>query len=141
MGLFKQIFNGSGATSNFTQSHMVFSPSEVVFFRILQQIAKDLSLIIFPKICLDNIISVPVKDKQKFKLNDKFVDFLFCDKDSFQPIIVIELDDSTTNRPDKAEHDLLINRVLEEANIKIIRINVQRQYDSEEILTIISNNL
>jgi hypothetical protein len=142
MGLFKQMFNGTGvAPINGALAHMVFSPSEVTFFRLLQEVTKDLPFIIFPKICLNHAISLPQKDKQKYTLEDKFVDFMLCDKDTFQPIIVIELDDSTTNRPDSVTHDFLINRVLEEAEIKLIRINVQREYDADQIKDMIQNQL
>lgn len=61
------------------------------------------------------------------------MDFVLCDPGTLQPIFVIELDDSSHNRPDRMLRDAFVEVVLESAKIPLVRVPVKRNYDQKEL--------
>ncbi len=54
-------------------------------------------------------------------INGKSVDFLVCDKETSKPVIAIELDDWTHMKADRIERDELVNTILSEADVLLVR--------------------
>ena len=65
-------------------------------------------------------------------IKSKHIDFVICDR-ALPPIIVIELDDSSHQRPDRVARDRDVNRILEIAGLPILRVPVREAYDEAEI--------
>ena len=59
----------------------------------------------------------------------KTVDFIICSAATLSPRLVIELDDSSHQRPDRQERDKLVDVVLGSAGLPILYIPVQAHYD------------
>lgn len=65
-------------------------------------------------------------------IKSKHIDFVICDA-ALSPIIAIELDDLSHQRPDRVARDRDVNRILEIAELPILRVPVRQAYDLAEI--------
>lgn len=140
MGLFKSMFGRNEMVTGERRSSLL-SASEGDFMNILLKIMDAESFIVCPKVNLGSMISVRDQKKSKFSVEHTVIDFMLCERDSFRPVLGIELDDSTNNRPEMAEQDLLINKLFEHAELPLLRINVQREYDVDDIAHQVFNAL
>lgn len=74
--------------------------------------------------------------ERKFHSNQvqcKHVDFLLCDKITIEPLLVIELDDSSHKNYDHAERDQFKNDTFDAVGIPYIRMTIQEQYDTDSL--------
>jgi|SRR3989344_901686 len=55
-------------------------------------------------------------------ISQKSVDFVLCDKKDISPLLAIELDDRSHERPDRIERDHEVARILKEAGVPLYRI-------------------
>lgn len=53
-------------------------------------------------------------------INGKSIDFLIIDRGTFQPLLGIELDDSSHERHDRQERDELVNEIFKQAKLPLI---------------------
>lgn len=54
-------------------------------------------------------------------INGKSIDFLIIDRGTFQPLIGIELDDSSHERQDRQERDKIVNAIFKQTNLPLVR--------------------
>lgn len=97
---------------------------EYAFFKALQPLAQKYNLMICPKIRLADLVSVPQGTKEAKWFNyikAKHVDFTLCDMD-LRVKLIIELDDSTHDRPDRQTRDDFVDRVFQQINIKLLHV-------------------
>lgn len=97
---------------------------EYAFFKVLQPIARKYNLMICPKIRLADLVAVPEGTKERKWFNyikAKHVDFTLCDMD-LRVKLVIELDDSTHDQPERQSRDDFVDRVFQKANIKLLHV-------------------
>ena len=118
------------------------SPAEIAFFQTLKKLVGE-NLIIFSKPSLREFISVVNRSDQTAfnRINQKHIDFLVCDPNTFQPRFAIELDDSSHRQTNRIERDKFVDQVFTGINLPLIHIPVQRAYDVEQINGIIRNAL
>jgi uncharacterized protein DUF2726 len=57
---------------------------------------------------------------------------VICDA-ALSPLVAVELDDSSHQRPDRVARDRDVDRILEIASLPILRVPVRRTYDGAEI--------
>lgn len=69
------------------------------------------------------------------KIQSKHFDFVLCDPSTFEPIIIIELDDSSHNNPKNKQRDEVKNQACETAKLPILRHKIQSKYDPFELNT------
>ena len=81
------------------------------------------------------------KRKWLNKILAKHIDFVLCDPGNLQPIVCIELDDPSHNRPERIERDVFVNKAFESAGIPLLRIPTQASYRSREIRELIDEVL
>jgi very-short-patch-repair endonuclease len=74
-------------------------------------------------------------------INEKSVDFVLCDKAYIAPKLVIELDDSTHERPDRIERDREVERILEEAGLPLLRLGNHGSFNAQELNQKITTSL
>lgn len=75
-------------------------------------------------------------DNRKFFNNQiqcKHFDYVVCDKLKFEPVLIVELDDSSHHWYDHWERDDFKNRACQMAGLPLLRIKAQEEYDREEI--------
>lgn len=92
-------------------------------------LAVGIGYFVFPQVRLVDVITPSIsKNKNNSlylslfrSLSQYSVDFIIVRKIDFHVVCVIELDDSTHDKPDRIKRDLKVNAALESANIFILR--------------------
>ena len=99
--------------------------AEHEFYDVLGQ-AVSADFRIFAQVHLPTIIEHKIAGqnwKAAFKnINGKSVDFVLCDKEHVSPVLAIELDDKTHDRPDRMERDVEVEMMLKQAGVPLLRI-------------------
>lgn len=113
----------------------------------MDQIAKELNLVVFSQVSLYNIIE-PKNTAQKNiafnRIRSKSIDFVLTDSKNCEILLCIELDDYTHRYyKQRIERDKFIHDLFSDLGIKLIRINVSNYYDAQilknKIQTAIAN--
>ncbi len=114
----------------------LFTYREREFYRVLMnEVGGEYQ--VFAKVRLGDFLYVANEPADKrYHLNQiqcKHVDFLLCDKVKQQPLLAIELDDSSHAKYDHRESDKFKSRVFTEVGLKLLRVKVQQTYPKGEI--------
>jgi very-short-patch-repair endonuclease len=67
------------------------------------------------------------------RITQKHLDFLVCDSVTMKPLLGIELDDSSHKRNNRQERDEFVESVCKVAGLPLLRLPVQREYNTREI--------
>lgn len=112
----------------------VITLTELSFYNILLEIAKELDLILFSQVSLYNIIETKYNNQSAFnKIKSKTIDFVLVDKSNCRIKLCIELDDYTHNRYDRIERDKFINKLFEDLEIDLIRFKASNYYNKDAL--------
>jgi very-short-patch-repair endonuclease len=99
----------------------------------------------FPQVHLDSIIFPKGFRNDRFyafrHINQKSVDFVACDKEQLRPLFALELDDKTHDRPERIERDKEVERILQGAGIRLIRIHNRGHINPKELVQIIQQSI
>jgi hypothetical protein len=118
----------------FLKRKYLLTKAEKGFFDVLSSIVGNHP--IHAKVRLADIVDADQRHllrKSNFDyIKSKHIDFVICDR-ALSPIIAIELDDSSHQRPDRVARDRDVNRILEFASLPILRVPVRRTYDGADI--------
>lgn len=92
---------------------------------------------VFPQIHLPAILDHKIKNGQNWfaafrHIDEKSVDFVLCTKNDLCPILAIELDDWSHERPSRQERDREVERILHDAGLPLLRL--KDNSDTPEIL-------
>lgn len=80
---------------------------------------------IFPQVSVDKLVEVTTsKNFYRYfnKINQKSVDFVLVDKNTFETVEVIELDDPTHLWKSRKKRDDFVNKVFDETGINLKRL-------------------
>ena len=114
----------------------LLTKAEVAFFNVIHPIV-DKHMHLFAMVRLADLVYIArgTEKRRSFqnKVNQKHVDFVLCKRGDLKPILVIELDDSSHQRPDRQERDIFLEDVLKQANLPLLRVPVRANYDVEEL--------
>lgn len=120
------------------------TPAELSFFKVLEQ-AVSKTYYIFPQIKLASLVEAKGKGSIYYsrhnRIDRKTVDFVIADIISCNPLLVIELDDSSHNNWDRWERDAFCNEVLKQTGIPILRIPVKSDYNPTNIKEMIEEKI
>ena len=123
-----------GANRSLYAARSLLSPAETDFYYCLVHYY-GASAILCPKVRLGDLIG-PRKglDKSTYqtalnRVSSKHVDFVILRPEDLTVLGVIELDDSSHSRQDRADRDGFKDDALRQANIPICRVKARRQYD------------
>lgn len=97
---------------------------EYRFYLLLREVADEYHCIICPKVGVKDLLSVTDKKqymKYFYKIAQKHVDFVICDRDLYV-LFAIELDDSTHETRDARKRDHLKDKAFAAAGIPLKRI-------------------
>lgn len=112
------------------------SAAERSFYQVLLTALGDRATVC-PKIGLWDLFFVarPHENRgAKAHIDRKHVDFLVCQPITMQPLLGIELDDSSHQRPDRQQRDADVEAVFETAGLPLVRIPVRRSYNTQDLL-------
>jgi hypothetical protein len=115
-----------------TYSLMTFQERKFYRTVLLKELGSH--YLIFSKVRLGDLIWIANEPTEKKRYSNqiqcKHIDFVLCDKSTLEPVLVIELDDSSHDQYDRRESDQIKNHVCAEANLPLLRIKVVYTYDS-----------
>jgi very-short-patch-repair endonuclease len=127
---------GSKRHYDYIKKDFFLSRAEREFFNVLM-LAVGNQYYVFPQVHLSTIIDHKIKGQYwnaAFRhINEKSVDFVLCDKNYIKPIIAIELDDYTHERDDRKERDGIVENILKDAGLPLLRIKNQGNFEKEKI--------
>lgn len=119
-----------------------FTKNENLFYRTLVEVLKNENVVIFSKVRMVDVIEIPRKQENFMhyfnKMKAKHIDFLICDKEFFEPIYCIELDDKSHLQEKRVERDILVNEMFKKAGMPLIRIPAMKEYTVNEIKHLLS---
>jgi len=124
----------------FDKKEFLFSPAERSFLGVLEQ-ALDSQFRVFGKVRLGDLVK-PAKGLTPSKrtsasnrIKQKHVDFVICSATDLTVRGVVELDDQSHAREDRAKRDDFVNQVLSAAKIPIIHFSAKKGYSLQEVRT------
>ena len=120
----------------YRRKEALLTGAERSFFGVLQQVAGE-RYELFAMVRLADLIEVvPGTEKWRSHFNriqSKHVDFALCDERTLQPLLAIELDDSSHSRQKRQERDAFVDAALEEAGLRLLRVPARKGYELEEL--------
>ena len=137
--LLMRMWAGPGKLPYLARGQLV-TKSELRFYKSLVKAVQD-DWEIFAMVRIADLLRVEsgIKNRRKWlnKILAKHIDFVLCDPGTLEPMVCIELDDPSHNRPDRIERDLFVNQAFESAELPLLRIPTQPSYRSREIRELI----
>ena len=120
----------------------LLSRAEKHFYGILKRVVTPHTVL--AKVRLADLVEADERHllrKSNFDyIKSKHIDFVVCDA-ALCPIIAVELDDSSHQRPDRQARDRDVDRILEIAELQILHVPVAQSYDEREIERLILSRL
>ncbi|WP_183353025.1 DUF2726 domain-containing protein [Geomonas silvestris] len=122
----------------FDSRETLFSPAERSFLGVLEQALAN-NYRVFGKVRLGDLVK-PAKGLSNSrrasalnKVNQKHVDFVVCSATDLAVLGVVELDDQSHGREDRAERDVFVDHALNRAGIPIARFSAKKGYQIQEV--------
>lgn len=110
--------------TRYYKMNSILTPVEKWMYNIIKETVND-EYIIAPKVGMKDFIGVKSgKDYMKHfgHIAQKHIDFLICTKDTLSPVLGIEIDDSSHNKPDRQKRDQEVDQIYNTIGLKIIHI-------------------
>jgi very-short-patch-repair endonuclease len=100
---------------------------------------------VFPQVHLSEILDHKVKGQNwqhaLHYINQKSVDYVICDKTYRRPLLAIELDDRSHDSESRQQRDANVERILQEAEIPLLRFRDIQGSTSNDIAARIQSAL
>lgn len=117
------------------------SPAELSFFHVLRSVTGQ-QVVACAKVSLGDLFFVQTGDPRKNRavanrIDRKHVDFLLCDANTMRPMLGIELDDRSHDRPERKARDELVDGVFAAAGLPLLRVPVRQGYAPAELVALI----
>ena len=138
----KYYINNKKYEDKYYKNEYLLTKNEIKFYRILKLISIRMDYYLFCQVALYQIVRP--KNSRNYadfnKIKSKSIDFVLADENC-RPILCIELDDNTHERNDRIERDNFINELFKELGIKLLRVDVKKYYDNEDIDKLVKESL
>jgi hypothetical protein len=116
----------------------LLTPAEKLFYRSLDiAIAGRLQILCKVRLAdLFQVASNDTKERQRLfrKIAAKHIDFLLVEPDRLEPILAIELDDSSHGRSDRKERDQFLDELFAIVEFPLLRVRAAAVYSPRQIL-------
>ena len=119
------------------------SAAELSFYHVLLT-AVDAKHTLLTKVNLGDIFYVQQPHKNvaaRNRIDRKHVDFLLCDAKTMEPVLGIELDDSSHQKKKQQEKDIFQDAVFAAAELPILRIKAARSYLPQKLQEAVQGHL
>lgn len=114
------------------------------FFKALEQAIEN-KYYIFPQARLSDLVCVRSGTGKYYKyhnkINRKSVDFVIAGKSNLNPLLAIELDDSSHNYQNRIQRDNFVENVLKDTGLPLLRIRCVASYNVQEIKALINKQI
>jgi ssDNA-binding Zn-finger/Zn-ribbon topoisomerase 1 len=138
IALLKQKQTQSDNGYAFEARETLFTPAERSFLGVLEQ-SLDCTYRVFGKVRLADVIK-PSKGMSKSKrtssqnrINQKHLDFVICKVSDLSVVGVVELDDQSHIREDRAKRDVFVDNALESTKVPVIHFSAKKGYVVTEV--------
>lgn len=117
----------------------LFTPAEQLFLSSLEVALDGIPVKIFGKVRIADIIKVkPGLEKGDYagafsKIRSKHVDFVLINPLTTQPVLVIELDDSTHDQYERKVRDAFVDEAMYQAQIPILHVPLRKRYMEQNL--------
>lgn len=99
-------------------------------------------LVIFPSVRLAEVLGVDSnhhrdpssKQSATNRIVSKQFDFVICDAKSTRPLLVVELDDKSHSRKDRASRDEFVDHACRTAGLPILHVTAASKYDTSQLM-------
>lgn len=122
----------------FDSRDTLFTPAERSFLGVMEQ-ALDNRYRVFGKVRFGDIVkpakglSNSKRTTAQNKINQKHLDFVVCSAADLAVIGVVELDDQSHGREDRAGRDEFVDQALADAKILVARFSAKKGYAIQEV--------
>ena len=133
------VFRGSGTPAVYLSVvDSLLTPAEQIFYEQLDLVI-DGRLQILCKVRLADLIQVesrhPEERNRVFRrISSKHLDFLLAEPVNLAPVLAIELDDSSHDRPDRRERDEYLQELFETVRFPLLRIKASASYNRRALV-------
>lgn len=134
-------------TFPYQSKEFLMSPAERSFLGILDQILPNGDYRVFAQVRLADIVEVDkglprAAWQSAFNtISRKHVDFVICRSDDMAILGVIELDDESHEKGKQIKRDQVVKKILEAADIPLVRTRAASTYASNEIKNLLSTEV
>lgn len=110
----------------------LLTKTEYTFYGILKKKCDEASLLICPKVRLEDFIEVTAEEKMKYRgyIKSRHIDFLICDS-KLRIIAAIELDDSSHKSSKAQSADSFKNELYKTIGLTLYRIKTNESYNEK----------
>lgn len=121
------------ARARYVTRKSLLSQAEIAFHKVLLEAVPEAP--IFPKVRVADVMDAAERWNGDFnQISQKHFDWVLCHPVSFEPLIAIELDDSSHQWSEKQrKNDQVKDNAAHEAGIALLRFPWQRNYDVADI--------
>ena len=120
----------------YVRRERLVTKSELKFYWALKSCVQD-DWAIFAMVRIADLIRVEkgTKNMRSWlnRILSKHIDFVLCDPSTLVPVLAIELDDASHDRPERQERDRFVNEAFASAGLPLLRIGVQATYEVKEL--------
>jgi hypothetical protein len=126
----------------FAKRKYFFSAAERSFYEILRRLVPE--HVVFAKVGLSELVYVTKNGSEwrshRNRIDRKHLDFVICNAD-LEPVVAIELDDSSHREQRRRDRDVFVDQVLATAGIPIVHVAAQRGYRLNELRQLLLRHL
>lgn len=135
--VFKPILdkNAEVPKPSYFKRHSMLTATESNFYKVLSEVAKENNYVIQTKVRLEGLVGVYFYAQNWFGLRNRIksreMDFVICENKDFNlnPVLIIELDDVSHLREDRAIRDRNLDDILRRVRLPILHVPVSGSYD------------
>ena len=125
----------------FRKKDYLLTEAERSFYEVLCR-SVDRDTVVFPKVRLVDLLWLPrgTPNRQGLlnRVFSKHVDFVLCTGQLLRPLSVVELDDASHSQERRQARDDIVDTILRNADLPLLRVTVRRTYSTEELRQMIS---
>lgn len=134
---------GAKVTFPYGKRDDFLSPAEVSFFHVLKnELPTEWCLI--AKVNLADLFFVRQPHRNQTarnRIDRKHVDFVLCSAMTMEPLLGIELDDSSHERKDRKERDDFVDKVFEAGGLPLLHVKAARGYQPAALMDAVRSKL
>lgn len=121
------------------QKKFLMTKPENEFYKVLIE-SVPMGTTLIPQVSLSSIITTNNRSYRN-KIDRKTVDFVLFKDNYFNPLLVIELDDSTHERTDRMIRDHFVDLALLKSNLPIIHFKLKGKFNKNNVKAIIDEKI
>ncbi|MDR0956241.1 MAG: DUF2726 domain-containing protein [Candidatus Nomurabacteria bacterium] len=121
---------------HYRRKNYMMTPAENIFYEVLLELV-GANLLVWPQVHLSEIVDWKING-QNWRaalavIQRKSVDFVIADRARRRTLLAIELDDSSHQQTDRRQRDELVETILAEAGVPLLRVKNSAHYDKAKL--------